>query len=59
MILEQLDRALLNIEWMQLFPGVCVKHLPRIASDHAPLLLNTYLNAFYGYKSFRFEKFWS
>ncbi|XP_019166798.1 PREDICTED: uncharacterized protein LOC109162582 [Ipomoea nil] len=35
----RLDRALCNTDWRNNFPGPCVTHLARIASDHAPLLL--------------------
>ncbi|XP_019199146.1 PREDICTED: uncharacterized protein LOC109192895 [Ipomoea nil] len=34
----RLDRALCNLEWRIRFPEATVEHLPRIASDHAPLL---------------------
>ncbi|XP_031111990.1 uncharacterized protein LOC116015963 [Ipomoea triloba] len=35
----RLDRALCNIEWRQRFPNASVVHLPRISSDHAPILI--------------------
>ncbi|XP_019163558.1 PREDICTED: uncharacterized protein LOC109159904 [Ipomoea nil] len=35
----RLDRALCNIDWRVRFPDAEVEHLPRVASDHAPLLL--------------------
>ncbi|XP_019186593.1 PREDICTED: uncharacterized protein LOC109181296 [Ipomoea nil] len=35
----RLDRALCNTDWRLRFPGACVTHLARFASDHAPLLL--------------------
>nr|GMD42480.1 uncharacterized protein LOC109178201 [Ipomoea batatas] len=35
----RLDRALCNVEGRQLFPEVAVSHLPRVASDHAPILI--------------------
>ncbi|XP_031124346.1 uncharacterized protein LOC116027060 [Ipomoea triloba] len=35
----RLDRALCNVAWRQLFPESMVSHLPRLASDHAPLLI--------------------
>ncbi|XP_031124258.1 uncharacterized protein LOC116026974 [Ipomoea triloba] len=35
----RLDRVLCNVEWRQRFPNVSVVHLPRISSDHAPILI--------------------
>ncbi|XP_019160483.1 PREDICTED: uncharacterized protein LOC109157057 [Ipomoea nil] len=35
----RLDRALCTVEWRQRFPDASVQHLPRICSDHAPLLI--------------------
>nr|GLL37714.1 uncharacterized protein LOC109159904 [Ipomoea trifida] len=35
----RLDRALCNVEGRQLFPEAAVSHLPRVASDHAPILI--------------------
>ncbi|XP_019166615.1 PREDICTED: uncharacterized protein LOC109162348 [Ipomoea nil] len=36
----RLDRAMCNISWRLKYPDVCVTHLPRFASDHAPILIN-------------------
>ncbi|KAF7838459.1 reverse transcriptase [Senna tora] len=41
MIFERIDRFLANSEWIQLFPNALNFHLPRIKSDHIPLLLVT------------------
>lgn len=38
-IQERLDRALCNQAWQTLFPETVVTHLPRVKSDHCPLLL--------------------
>nr|GMD52524.1 ribonuclease H [Ipomoea batatas] len=35
----RLDRALCNLAWRQRFPEAIVTHLPRLSSDHAPLLI--------------------
>ncbi|XP_019150060.1 PREDICTED: uncharacterized protein LOC109146841 [Ipomoea nil] len=35
----KLDRAMCNTEWRLRFPGACVTHLARVASDHAPLFI--------------------
>lgn len=37
----RLDRALCNTEWLSCFPQTSVTHLARIASDYAPILVNT------------------
>lgn len=39
-VMERLDRALSNEEWKTLFSYYKVRHLPRIKSDHAPIVLN-------------------
>ena len=40
-IKERLDRGLGNAEWTLLFPAAEVHHLPKVKSDHCPILLNT------------------
>lgn len=40
-IQERLDRAIANQYWRTANPHAGVTHLPRIASDHAPILLQT------------------
>ncbi|XP_019180350.1 PREDICTED: uncharacterized protein LOC109175534 [Ipomoea nil] len=37
----RLDRALCNVEWSLRFPNTTVNHLPRIRSNHSPLLIST------------------
>lgn len=37
----RLDRALCNLDWRNCFPGATVTHLPRLSSDHTPILLRT------------------
>lgn len=41
LILERLDRALVNALWFDFFPNAIVYHLVCVASDHAPILLVT------------------
>lgn len=59
LIMERLDRGLANGEWRRLFPRATVKHLARHASDHAPLLLDTFGDSDNTPRSFRFEAFWA
>ncbi|CAN1164551.1 Transposon TX1 uncharacterized 149 kDa protein [Linum perenne] len=39
MLSERLDRALTNDAWLLRFPFTKVKHLPRLYSDHRPILI--------------------
>lgn len=39
-IRERLDRGVANNLWMNLFPEMDLCHLPTLASDHCPLLLD-------------------
>ncbi|XP_008779502.2 uncharacterized protein LOC103699235 [Phoenix dactylifera] len=54
---ERLDRAFASPDWFLLFPTCRVTHLPRIASDHCPLLISTSLGPRH-YSPFRFDKVW-
>lgn len=40
-IKERLNKGLGNAEWKLRFPKTKAHHLPRIKSDHYPILLNT------------------
>lgn len=59
-IKERLDRGFCNSDWRTLFPDAFIQHLPRIASDHCPILLqqhsNNYVNR--GNQPFRFQAMW-
>ncbi|XP_074291012.1 uncharacterized protein LOC141617752 [Silene latifolia] len=39
LIMERLDRAYANTEWLDLFPAASLMHLPILVSDHAPIIL--------------------
>ncbi|XP_025617033.1 uncharacterized protein [Arachis hypogaea] len=41
----RLDRALGNLDWQIQFPEACIKHLPMLKSDHAPLCLQLSQNS--------------
>jgi len=45
---ERLDRELANEVWIDLFLESSIMHLPRIGSDHCPLLLSTSSEQEYG-----------
>lgn len=57
-VMATLDRILASTDWDALFPLTLIKPLPRIGSDHAPLLLDTGGPTVSGEKKFRFEKGW-
>ncbi|GLT74509.1 hypothetical protein SLA2020_463010, partial [Shorea laevis] len=58
-IRERLDRAWCNPAWKVMFPEASIHHLPRLSSDHCPILLNLDpIHPFIGNKPFRLEKFW-
>ncbi|XP_074308877.1 uncharacterized protein LOC141643571 [Silene latifolia] len=39
LIMERLDCAYANSEWLHLFPAASLLHLPILVSDHAPIIL--------------------
>lgn len=56
-IFERLDRIVVTASWTQQFPMANVNHLPRVHSDHAPILLRMHgkpLNQ----SKFKIEKWW-
>lgn len=59
-VYERLDRALCNAEWLITFPETIVKVLPRVKSDHRPLLTFLHGNqaTVRGGGCFRFEACW-
>ncbi|KAK6160616.1 hypothetical protein DH2020_003997 [Rehmannia glutinosa] len=56
---ERLDRIFVNSKWTDLFPKFNVKHLARIKSDHAPLLLTAHLSVKKPPYAFRYFKMWT
>ena len=57
-IKERLDRGLGNAEWKMLFLTAEIHHLPRVKSDHCPILLITDPLKSKSPKPFRFEQMW-
>ncbi|KAF7833960.1 reverse transcriptase [Senna tora] len=58
-VLERLDRFLGNAKWISLFPNSLVSHLPKVKSDHNPILLNShYSPKTFGKRPFRCERIW-
>ncbi|XP_041999976.1 uncharacterized protein LOC121749471 [Salvia splendens] len=58
-LMERLDRVLISETTSQLFDAVRVTNLPRIASDHGPLLVRSRLPSNHeGGRAFRFQNMW-
>lgn len=58
-IFERLDRGCANPKRFQLYPNASLWHLPRITSEHYPILLRLEKPPFpQGEKPFRFEPMW-
>ncbi|PRQ51592.1 putative transcription factor interactor and regulator CCHC(Zn) family [Rosa chinensis] len=59
-IKERLDRGFCNDLWRLKFPDAFLQHLPKMKSDHCPLLLhsNSYVNSTNAEKPFRFQAMW-
>ncbi|XP_058071071.1 uncharacterized protein LOC131220116 [Magnolia sinica] len=55
----RLDRALCSSAWLHLLPSFLVQHLPRIHSDHSPLLLSSPTIPPSSPKPFRFQRMWT
>jgi hypothetical protein len=59
LIKEQLDRSIVNSQWIHFFPSYSITHLPAHNSDHNPLLLDTSIPSPSLPRPFRFEEFWT
>jgi hypothetical protein len=55
---EKLDKILVSTEWEFNFSRVTVRSLPRVVSDHMPLLLDTGSPSQPNKRSFKFELAW-
>lgn len=63
-IQERIDRFLANEEWRNSYPHSKVQHLPRIQSDHAPIIIRVLKDPVEREKEnkrkiFRFEHMWT
>lgn len=56
---ERIDRAFANQQWVMLFPRAVVKHLPLLASNHAPIVLFTEGEHRGIRRLFKFEEIWT
>lgn len=59
LVFQRSDRFLGNFDWVSLFPDSVVHHLPRIRSDHNPILFSSKSSASLNVlKPFRCERVW-
>ncbi|KAL6185325.1 hypothetical protein ACLB2K_041459 [Fragaria x ananassa] len=58
-IKERLDRAMANVEWCSNQTRTQVFHLPKVGSDHRPILVDTHPSEIKGKPLFRYEQFWN
>jgi hypothetical protein len=56
--LEKLDRILINLDRENLFPLSSARKIPRVMSDHNPIIMDTNESAEVRSREFRFEKSW-
>ncbi|XP_042027203.1 uncharacterized protein LOC121774382 [Salvia splendens] len=58
-LFERLDRILLSETWSRMFDATRVTNLPRISSDHGPILVRCKMrNNHIGGRAFRFQNMW-
>ncbi|KAL6191211.1 hypothetical protein ACLB2K_037602 [Fragaria x ananassa] len=57
-IKERLDRAMTNVEWCSNQTRTQVFHLPKVGSDHRPILVDTLPAEIKGKPLFCYEQFW-
>lgn len=55
---ERLDRVIASTEWRTTFGNARVIHLNALHSDHAPIILNRFLDQPNLLRPFRFQKIW-
>ncbi|XP_026383991.1 uncharacterized protein LOC113279510 [Papaver somniferum] len=58
LIRQRLDRVLASPDWCLTFETSGVLHLPRLSSDHSPIILNTCRNTPRNPPSYKFEAYW-
>ncbi|XP_061998932.1 uncharacterized protein LOC133716229 [Rosa rugosa] len=59
-IKERLDRAFCTCDWRTHFPEAFIRHLPKMKSDHCPILLQLHSNNYVNRRvtPFRFQAMW-
>jgi hypothetical protein len=57
-IMAAIDKVFITTCWEQMFPLVSVRTLPRVGSDHTPLVFDSGAFSAPKVKQFRFDKWW-
>ncbi|KAI9079330.1 hypothetical protein K1719_038731 [Acacia pycnantha] len=58
-VYKRLDRCMCNVGWLERFENAEVRVIPRLGSDHHPLLISLNVeNKRYGQRFFRYEAAW-
>lgn len=55
---EHLDRVVVNLEWLTLFPGSSVRHLDPVFYDHKPIIIHPDGIQARSRRPWRFEQVW-
>ena len=58
-IKERIERALVNLRWMEEYPRTQVLNRPIVGSDHQPILVNNDCRDLRTPKQFKFEIVWT
>ena len=58
LIMSNIDRVFCNVEFDQIFPLASISSLPRLGSDHTPILWESGVNTPQKPYIYRFEKWW-
>lgn len=56
MFMATLDRVFMSVDWDAIYPATQLKAMPRVGSDHTPLVVDTNAIPVPKQKMFRFEK---
>ena len=57
-VMERLDRAFANVDWVKSYPQYSLHNLPIVDFDHGPILLNFEHQPPFRIRPFRFELMW-
>eukprot|EP00268_Persea_americana_P034025 TRINITY_DN33662_c0_g2_i1.p1 TRINITY_DN33662_c0_g2~~TRINITY_DN33662_c0_g2_i1.p1 ORF type:complete len:402 (-),score=60.83 TRINITY_DN33662_c0_g2_i1:2739-3944(-) len=57
-VAARLDRAFTNSTWLDRFGDLMITHLPRLSSDHSPLILSHRIRSIPKNMPFKFEEMW-
>jgi hypothetical protein len=58
LVMAAIDKVFVTTCWEQMFPSVSVRTMPRVGSDHTPLVVDSGAFTAPLVKQFRFEKWW-